>query len=203
MLLANTYGLNLQCICDAKCRFTHISMAFSASSHDSSCWTASRLAQQFARSGLQAPYFLCGDAAYAGSPNIITPFRCATHGTKEDNFNFVHSSKRSKIECTFGILCKRFGVLWRPLQGPFKTKCHILGAIFRLHNFILDNPDPDGSKAPPTKSRNCIGSQPVTEEEVRRRYILRGSDCVDSNITVSTRTGAIARPWRDNIANAL
>lgn len=198
-----TYGLNLQCICDGKYRFTHISMAYSASSHDSTCWAASKLAQHWKSvRPLEVPYFLCGDSAYAGCPNIITPFRNAKLGTREDNFNFVHSSKRSKIECAFGHLCKRFGVLWRPLAGIFKTKTNILGAIFRLHNFIINNPDPNRSNAPPSSSLNCNGTQPLTDEDVRDDYLLRAEECVDGNIRVSTRTGETARQMRDNIAKA-
>lgn len=83
-------------------------------------------------------------------------------------------------------------------------KVNILGAIFRLHNFLNDNPDPaDVADAPPTNSIDCIGTQPVTIEEVRTNYILRSEECVNANINVSTRTGSTARMWRDNIKEAL
>ena len=200
----HSYGINLQCICDGKLRFTYISLAFSASSHDSICWNASDLATKFVNGGLQRPYFLCGDSAYSACPCIITPFKTAPHNTMEDIFNFVHSSKRAKIECAFGILCRRFGVLWRPLEGPMLRRCDILNAVFRLHNFIIDNPDSSVSSNEPLSScGNVIGVQPVTDEQVREEYLLRTSDCISTGTSHSTRSGAQSRQYRQNIAEAL
>ena len=33
-----------------------------------------------------------------------------------DNYDFYQSSNRMAIECAFGILVRRWGLLWRPLS---------------------------------------------------------------------------------------
>ena len=60
------------------------------------------------------------------------------HGTPEDDFNFFHSSSRICIECTFGEIDMRWGILWRPLGFTMRNNIQIIDACLRLHNFIVD-----------------------------------------------------------------
>jgi hypothetical protein len=42
---------------------------------------------------------------------LIPPFNDVVHGTAEDNFNFFHSSARIAVECAFGEIELRWGIL--------------------------------------------------------------------------------------------
>ena len=59
-------------------------------------------------------------------PNL-PPFDNVLHGTNEDNYNFFHSSSRICVECTFGEIDLRWGILWRASsvqlgEGVFREK---------------------------------------------------------------------------------
>ncbi len=68
----------------------------------------------------------------------MTPYDNAMHGTAEDNFNFLHSSSRIVVECAFGEINLRWGILWRPLQFSLDLNCKVIDACMRIHNFIVD-----------------------------------------------------------------
>jgi hypothetical protein len=68
----------------------------------------------------------------------MTPYDNAMHGTAEDNFNFFHSSSRIVVECAFGEIDLRWGILWRPLQFSLDLNCKVIDACMRIHNFIVD-----------------------------------------------------------------
>ncbi|XP_020258218.1 uncharacterized protein LOC109834594 [Asparagus officinalis] len=98
-------------------------------------------------------YYLC-DAGYTTMPGFISPYRGVRYHLKEHTgrtpknrkelFNLRHSSLRSKIECTFGILKNRFKILAGKPNYPFPTQVDIVLACTVLHNFIaLEDPADD------------------------------------------------------------
>ena len=56
---------------------------------------------------------------------------------RDDDFDFEQSSLRINIECAFGELVRRWGVLWRPLEMDFKKRAPVIGCCIRLHNFCV------------------------------------------------------------------
>ena len=56
-----------------------------------------------------------------------------------DHYDFEQSRERMPIECAFGILVRRFGVLWRPLAMRFDRRAAVIGACMNLHNFCIDH----------------------------------------------------------------
>jgi hypothetical protein len=70
---------------------------------------------------------------------------CAVHGTAEDDFNFFHSSCRISVECCFGEIDLRWGILWRELNYALNVNCKIIDACMRLHNFIVEHRNEDES----------------------------------------------------------
>ncbi|KAL7481189.1 hypothetical protein ACHAW6_006866 [Cyclotella cf. meneghiniana] len=64
----------------------------------------------------------------------MTPFDNAVHGTQEDNYNFFHSSSSIWVECGFGEIDLRWGILWKRLS----QNVSIIDECMRLHNFIID-----------------------------------------------------------------
>jgi hypothetical protein len=83
-------------------------------------------------------YYFIGDSAYALLQFIITPYGNAMHRTPKDNFNFFHSSSRIVVECAFGEIDLRWGILWRPLQFSLELNCKVINACMQMHNFIVD-----------------------------------------------------------------
>ncbi|KAL7506494.1 hypothetical protein ACHAXN_009688 [Cyclotella atomus] len=83
-------------------------------------------------------FYFIGDSAYALKSFLMTPFDNAVHGTPEDNYNFFHSSSRIWVECVFGEIDLRWGILWKPLGFRLKHNVNIIDACMRLHNFIVD-----------------------------------------------------------------
>ena len=55
-----------------------------------------------------------------------------------DDFDFYQSSNRMAIECAFGILVRRWGVLWRALDVKFARRAPLIIALMRLHNYCID-----------------------------------------------------------------
>ncbi|XP_020258341.1 uncharacterized protein LOC109834728 [Asparagus officinalis] len=90
-------------------------------------------------------YYLC-DAGYTTQPGFISPYRGVRYHLKEfagrtpqnrrELFNLRHSSLRSKIEATFGILKNSFKILTAKPHYPFPTQVDIVLACTVLHNYI-------------------------------------------------------------------
>ena len=45
------------------------------------------------------------------------------------------------MECTFGAMYTKWGILWKPLQFRLKNNVIVVDSICRLHNFLIDNED--------------------------------------------------------------
>jgi hypothetical protein len=83
-------------------------------------------------------YLIC-DNGYLLWPTSICPYSKSNNATLEGFFLTNLESVRKDVECTFGILKKR----WKVLNNGFKqrdiVKCEqILIACCVLHNFLLD-----------------------------------------------------------------
>ena len=122
-------------ICDYHRRFTWVDISHASTTHDSTAWAATELGQRIAQGELPYPFFLNGDAAFSLGPSMITP---STGDAALDDFDFYQSSNRMAIECAFGILVRRWGVLWRPLEMAFHRRAPFLVALMRMHNFCID-----------------------------------------------------------------
>lgn len=121
-------------ICDSARRFTYWDISCLPTTHDSVAWAQSDLGRSFLNGDLPAPYFLVGDAAFTSSPSMVVPYGKASN----TNFDFVQSSNRMAIECAFGVLIRRWGILWRPLEVAFDRRAALVGCCMRLHNFCID-----------------------------------------------------------------
>ena len=120
-------------ICDSDRRFTFYDMSFEPQTHDSLAWVGTPLGQRFEEtlSLHDKGYFFNGDNAYLGGKCMIVP-------GGSDAFDFYQSSNRMAIECAFGMLVRRFGVFWRPLEVAHHRRAPLVGACMKLHNFCID-----------------------------------------------------------------
>ena len=71
---------------------------------------------------------------------MATPYPNVSNNGYKDDYNFYHSQLRINIECAFGMLVSRWGILRTPLSSRF-TIGKIIGLVLclgRLHNFLID-----------------------------------------------------------------
>jgi hypothetical protein len=90
--------------------------------------------------GFLAPgLVLFGDNAYVNTPYMATPYRGVSSGP-EDAYNFYHSQLRISIECAFGMLVQRWGILRKPIpkQISIAKMCALVLCLCKLHNFCID-----------------------------------------------------------------
>ena len=84
-------------------------------------------------------HYFVGDDAYSASRQMVVPFS-GSHAFRspKDNFNFFQSSTRINVECAFGILVRRWGILWRRQEGSLKRINSIVMACLICHNLCID-----------------------------------------------------------------
>jgi len=59
----------------------------------------------------------------------------STAGSREDSFNFYHSSLRMHIEQAFGVFVARSGILWKPLCFDLHRSARVVDVAIKLHNY--------------------------------------------------------------------
>ena len=87
---------------------------------------------------LDRGFYLIGDSAYAIRSFLVTPYDNVHHSTPEDDYKFFHSGSRICVECAFGEVDLRFGILWRRLQFSLANNVRVVDACLCLHSFIID-----------------------------------------------------------------
>jgi hypothetical protein len=88
---------------------------------------------------LPAGRFINGDDAYACSEQVVTPYPGKNQSADRDGFNFWQSRVRIEIECAFGLLHARWGVLWRPIQLSTDKVPMMMMVLVKLHNMCIDD----------------------------------------------------------------
>jgi len=131
------YALLCMACCDADRRILDYDISQVPTTHDSQAFAISDLGRRVCNGELPAPFFINGDAAFSLSNSVITP---AGGGSADlDKFDYHQSSNRVAIECAFGMLVKRWSILWKPLTVRFDRRAPLIGACIRLHNFCIDH----------------------------------------------------------------
>ena len=134
------FGLNLQATCDSKKKFLDISIKFPGSCSDFLAFETSALKSRLdSDSFLHPDLCLFGDNAYVNTTFMATPYPNVSRGTK-DSYNFYHSQLRINIECAFGILVNRWGILRCPSPQGFTILkvCRMVECLCCLHNYLID-----------------------------------------------------------------
>ncbi len=138
------YGLNMQAICDARRRFLWVDIHFPGATSDFFAFEQTDFYKRLEAGLLHPGLCIFGDAAYVNAPYMCVPFRNVQaedgDGSK-DSYNFYQSQLRITIECAFGMLVHRFGMLRKPFPvnvSISKTNAAVL-ALCKLHNFCIDS----------------------------------------------------------------
>lgn len=135
------FALNLQVVCDGHRRVLWASCNSPGATHDSRAFEKSDLSEQCKSSDMmrQKGFFLIGDSAYTSASWMVVPFSAAVPDTIEDAFNYYQSRTRISIECCFGELTQRWGILWRPMRLQLHRSVAVVNALFRLHNLCVED----------------------------------------------------------------
>ena len=134
------FGVNMMGTVDYLGRFLDVDIRHPGSTSDFLVFATSDLKDKLETHGFLAPGLgLFGDNAYVSSPYMVTPYKCARGS--EDDFNFFQSQVRINVECAFGKLVHRWGILRRPLSSKIGLRriSSLVMALCRLHNFCIDS----------------------------------------------------------------
>lgn len=111
------------------------------SSHDSSCFRESKLYKKLCEISeylFKNEFFLIGDSAYSIDSFILTSHDQTLSKSKEDDFNFYHSSARITVECAFGEIDLRWGIFWKILTCSLNNASLIIEGAMHLHNYLVE-----------------------------------------------------------------
>ncbi|KAL3786233.1 hypothetical protein HJC23_002484 [Cyclotella cryptica] len=136
------FGLNCQAVCDVRGMFLDISITHGASAADCLAFENSELYKRLQKGVLAEDLILFGDNAYINSIFMATPYP-NTSGGSNDNYNFYHSQLRIRIECAFGMLVQRWGILRMamPIGITVKKTIALVNCLAKLHNFCIEEVD--------------------------------------------------------------
>lgn len=132
------YGLNCQAVCNVRGRFLDLSILYPGSTSDCLAFEGMSLYERLESGLLHKSLCLFGDNAYLNAKYMATPYTSAT-GVK-DSYNFFHSQLRIRIECAFGMLTQRWGILrcMIPKNITLKRTVALVMCLARLHNYCID-----------------------------------------------------------------
>ena len=125
------HGLHCEAIADANRKVLFYDISCTPTTHDYLAFKSTGLGYRIYRGDLPEPYYIIGDSAYVCGRSIVTPGDC-------DDFNYEHSRVRMAVECAFGEIVRRWGILWRPLEMKFNKRARFIGACIKLHNYCVD-----------------------------------------------------------------
>lgn len=138
------YGMNMMGTVDYLGRFIDVEICHPGSTSDYLAFETSDLKWEILeKPGYLAPgLVLFGDNAYSNSSYLVTPFSGnAGKLVDRDAFNFFHSQLRIQVECTFGMMVHRWGILRRPICRTIGIvgACDMVMALCHLHNFCINS----------------------------------------------------------------
>ena len=138
------FGLNCQAISDVRGRILDISIVYGGASSDCLAFEGSGIYEDLEAGLLHDNLVLFGDNSYLNSHYMVTPFPNVSSGSKDD-FNFFHSQLRIRVECAFGMMVFRWGVLRSaiPLNITISKTIALVHALAKLHNFCIDEQESD------------------------------------------------------------
>lgn len=198
------YMLLLLAIADADRRILWWDVSRAPTTHDKTAFMLTRLGAMLSAGQLLHPFFVSGDAAFRmSSPSLMCPVPAGW--AQWDSYNYVQSSLRMPIECAFGILYKRWGLLWRPMIRDFASRSATVSCLIRLNNWCIDR-----AMDAEIPIHKVVGKPPRFDRHGRVVQAVRQRDnasCEDMLNTYSMQTGELTgearrATLRDRVAQA-
>ena len=141
-----------------------------------------------------------GDEAYKASDWLLTPWPGQRLDVYKDAYNFWQSRMRINIECSFGMLVQRWGVLWKPIRIKTEKVPRLLLALLGLNNIATRTGlDARQMSAETASHMRKTGGMPVLRRErvpiQGRRRDLENST-VRERLTLLLKHEGLSRPAR-------
>ena len=156
--------MNCQSVSDCRGRILDISIKYGGSSSDCRAFEASELHTclengLMKQDGENPRFVLFGDNAYLNTSYMATPFTNVSgdpNRVSEDAYNFYHSQLRIRVECAFGIMVQRWGILRSamPRNLSIAKIVALVNALAKLHNFCINETD-NYQRVPQMLHRDC------------------------------------------------
>jgi len=136
------YSVVLQAVCLPDYTFSDVFCGFPGSCHDAKVLKGSDLWLDLEENGIESRFpagtFLLGDSAYPNLSWLLSPFKNDGFLTPQQNiFNTYHSSIRTHVEQSFGLLKGRFRKLRCLDIVDLGTAIPFVTAVTCLHNLGL------------------------------------------------------------------
>jgi hypothetical protein len=110
-----TYGINVQAMCDADCRFLFFALASPGKTNDIVALRKTSLSAWI--ESLPPGFFVAADCAYSITEHLVAPYSGPQRYSEWcDNFNFFLSQIRIRIEMAFGLLVTKWHILHTPIN---------------------------------------------------------------------------------------
>lgn len=200
------FGIVCLAMCDSQCRFTYFSANHAGSTHDAVAFNDSELIDILEKQLLPSEYFMISDEAFAIQDQFLTPWPGARLPSAHDSFNHHLSMMRQTIERSFGMLVRRWGVLWRPVMCAFEKWSLVVLVCAKLHNLCVDThaqlpelTDDENSSADITLAFGM--SNEARDQPHRSRSSTLKSACREA-LTQQLRRSGYTRPGRSAVIDS-
>jgi hypothetical protein len=124
--------------CDVDGKFNMATCSNSGSTHDIVAWQTSSFHTALQANQLDNRYYCIGDEAFTTTDQMLSPWPGRGLGRWKDSFNYWLSHSRQAIERAFGMLVRRWGILWRPLICSYERWSLVIMTVMKLHNLCTD-----------------------------------------------------------------
>lgn len=132
-------SINTQIVCGPSMEIYDIVARWYGSAHDARIFRESNVHMRFEAGELNG--LLLGDSGYPCLPHLMVPFR-VPNSVPQRSFNVSLKKTRVKVECTIGVLKRRFPCLQYGLRQKKETCLSIIVACAVLHNMAIQFKDP-------------------------------------------------------------
>lgn len=145
----NYFSLVLLAVCDADYCFTYIDVGAYGKESDSNIFKNSHFYNLLENNNLnipeastvedlrgEIPYVFVADEAFSLSQETLRPYSGNQLTDKKKIFNYRRCRARRYIECTLGILAKKWRIFHKPLNVSIEFAEIITRACCVLHNFV-------------------------------------------------------------------
>ena len=132
------FAYGLQAFVSSTCKFLSIASKLCSSSHDSTAYIVTQLAQSIKNGELPPQFHVVLDDAYVCTNQELTPWKGRNLSVEKDAFNYYLSKQRQVVERAFGLLVQRWGIFWRPIRVDMNKIPLIISVACKLHNICVD-----------------------------------------------------------------
>lgn len=145
------FSVVLQALVDAKYRFIAIDVGGYGKQSDGGTFQASNLYRAILGGKIQipeprtlpetnvvAPFVFVADEAYPLMDFLLKPYGRGNLSLEEECFNKRLSRSRKTVECAFGILVSKWGILDKPIKADTELVDRRVKCVCILHNAIID-----------------------------------------------------------------